>query len=160
MSAVHAVGHPLTLLYSVNILINEARGSLTSVTNLMHFLKLPSPSQGETKKLTLLCYLPFSNFSGTIPLFSIAAIGSTVTAYKLNSIIFPLTSIPVLFIKAMFAILAPHGFVTATVLITQPSRYPVIRLERANILLSNVLFMPLNRELHKTHAALLELDDS
>ena len=163
ISATHAVGHPLTLLYSVNILMNEARGSLTPLTNLKHlFDKLPNPSQEETKKLTLLlkllCYLPFTNFLGTIPLFSVVAIGSIVTAYRLNSMTFLLASIPVLVIEAVSAILASHGFVTATVLIIQSSRYFLIRLERANSLLSHALFMPLNRELHKTHVALLDLD--
>ena len=144
ISATHVIGFPLTILYSLTILMNETKGSLTPVTNLKHlFDKLPHPSDHEVKKLTFLLrilpYIPLTNFLCAFPVFSFVFIGSVLTSYELQSLTFLLASIPEWFIEGVSLIHASHTFSTVHMLIAQSARYLLTRLDRIDNSLAALL---------------------
>ena len=169
ISAVNFAAFTLVTLYSLNILMNETKGSLTPVTNLKHlFDKLPHPSDHEVKKLTFLLrilpYIRLTNLMCTLPVFSFVFIGSVVTSYELQSLTFLLASIPEWFVEGASLIHASHTFTAIHVLIAQSARYLLIRLDRVDNSLSALLSsskMQVKERVDifgKTRRALIDLD--
>ena len=167
ISAVNFAAFTLVTLYSLNILMNETKGSLTPVTNLKHlFDKLPHPSDHEVKKLTFLLrilpYIRLTNLMCTLPVFSFVFIGSVVTSYELQSLTFLLASIPEWFVEGASLIYGTPIFATVHVLIAQSARYLLIRLDRVDNSLSALLSssqMEVKERICKIRGALIDLDD-
>ena len=135
----YAIGLTMVLLHSLALLKHEKAGTLTPLTDLRHMYHRLSQLGHLTAKdskqliffLKLLSLFRWSNLVLALPLAILMGIGSIVTAYNFNSILFFILRIPVSQIEC-FGVFVPstHIFTVVHLLTAQSSRYLVMRLDK------------------------------
>ena len=148
MCGIYAFGHVIIICFPLVTLLNEQKGDLAPVTDLMKmYQRLRNSSEEDVNSfLYYLKVIPLVNkvgwIVGTIPMVLFSGVGSLVTAYQKKSITFAICYLP--FFLAFFYLhqYSITTFSYTTLFMAQSSNYLKLRLKRVKgETVKNVLYM-------------------